>query len=125
MTKPKRQDILDMPLAELDALLAERVMGFAVDYTISGKPQMRVQKNLGGAWGKWSPTTNGSDFLEVIDKMRELGYSRDVSTPCEGNSSCAWHKSCDEFWSAGNESEIRATCEAAALAVVEGGDDDV
>ena len=75
-----RDEILSMPAGrELDALVAERVMGWDI-HPVSPDP---YEKEL--AWysedGKlqcgdeyWKPSENIADAFQVVEKMKELGY---------------------------------------------------
>lgn len=69
-------DVVDMTDAELDAAVAERVMGWqpgGVEYRTDGTKVV---------WFKpegWSPTTDANAMMEVVEKAREQGLHININ----------------------------------------------
>ena len=77
----RMSDYTSMTDAELDALAAERVMGWATDGPDDDLPiAMWHEKHLGHicAVTEWRPTTDPRDWWMVLHAMREKGWDWEI-----------------------------------------------
>lgn len=63
--------------AEIDRLVAEKVMGWKIQEKIRGYPDLFEH---GRIVSDWEPTVEWNDAGQVVDRMKELGYF--VSITC-------------------------------------------
>ena len=79
--------MIDMkPGPELDALVAERVMGWEARQGVLGceVPPRGVPLGMGG-WPTWSPSTDIAAAWEVVEKLRGPESNWNPSSPTHGD----------------------------------------
>lgn len=123
-TTNRRQQVEQMSDAELNAEVAEKVMGWDRHKRNTAFYVPKTERNWVGAQptclvSEWHPTTSGSTMLEVMEAMRERGYAITIArSTVEGdNYRCMLSSWKSDLSEAHNPSLPRAVAEAALLAV--------
>lgn len=105
---------------ELDALIAEKVMGWTVDpiyrmYTGAGM-RHAVGNNLDT---RFNPSTNIAAAWEVVEKMRERGDWVNLEGDKEGWMVEVWPFTADDSWAGGGfyGEDVKAKADTAPLAI--------
>lgn len=105
---------------ELDALVAEKVMGWKLSNATDGTEYWDNGKFCGGIWPKeWNPSTNIADAWNVVEKMKSKDYLFSLKNIVKGTftfSLTDWGGNCSTY-AAEAETAPLAICLAALKAV--------
>ena len=114
-------DYADMKPAEIDALVAERVMGWRQDTYGFWRDGPAGAESF--VHQEWSPSTSIADAWEVVERMAELNFRVSL---CQLTRDPHWlvrfedaitEKTCGEFWSSSPVAAPLAICIAALRAL--------
>ena len=104
-------------MKDLDAQVAEKVMGWTVQDDYLRDSHGYYMRSLEGCSADWSPSTSISDAWLVVEEMRKRGFQVVVRTPAVFSLSRCEISESSSMWTGEADTAPEAICRAALEAV--------